>query len=696
MNKSGGFVLLDRRYGLLRRWALGAILLSAWPCWGHAEDFSKQLAAALAEPMLPPGLPLREMKAFIEPRIVALPQPKDLEEWQATAARLRRDVLEKIVFRGAAQRWRDAPCKVEWLDRVTGGPGYAIRKFRFEALPGMWIPGLLYEPEQLSGKVPLALHVNGHAPEGKAVSYKQLRGINLAKRGILVLDIEWFGMGQLRTAGFSHYRMNQLDLCGASGLAPFYLAMSRALDLGLALEHADPSRVVVSGLSGGGWQTILIGALDERVTLANPVAGYGSFRTNILYDDLGDSEQAPTDLGQLADYAHLTALRAPRPTLLTYNAADDCCFRSGHTLEPLLAAARPIFALYQAEGQLRSHVNHVPGTHNFEQDNREALYAMLGDTFFPGKQDFARGEIDSTAELKTAEQLHVPLPAGNLDFHTLALQLLKEIPAAKVEAADRASAEAWQRQARERLKALMRISSYEAKLGPIQEKRVGSYRATRLTWRLSDTWSVPAVAIESADRAPQRTVVLVADGGRASESAVAETARLVAAGARVVTVDALLWGESKMRAQDPEYLFPLFVAAVGERPLGLQAAQLTAIARACRARWPDQPLSAVALGPRASLAALVATAIEPEAMGDLEVTEALPTLRQAIEDDLTVETLPEHFAFGLLSEFDVCQMVALAAPRLVRFRQPTPRAQKELAPLAAWYRLFGVDFSPAP
>src|SRR5262249_12389309 len=181
----------------------------------------------------------------------------------------------------------------EWLDTIAGGPGYTIRKFRYEALPGMWIPGLLYLPEKLEGRVPLALNVNGHAPEGKAVNYKQLRSINLAKRGLLVLNVEWFGMGQLRTSGFAHGRMNQLDLCGASGLAPFYLALERALDVGLALEHADPKRVVVSGLSGGGWQTILISSLDERVTLANPVAGYGGVGSRIAISATGGGREGP-------------------------------------------------------------------------------------------------------------------------------------------------------------------------------------------------------------------------------------------------------------------------------------------------------------------------------------------------------------------------------------------------------------------
>ena len=114
---------------------------------------------------------------------------------------------------------------------------------------------------------------------GKSVAYKQVRCINQAKRGMLALNVEWLGMGQLSGPGFHHNRMNQLDLCGTSGVAPFYLSLKRGLDLLLSLPHADPSRVAVTGFSGGGWQTIFIGALDPRVTLANPVAGYSSLLT---------------------------------------------------------------------------------------------------------------------------------------------------------------------------------------------------------------------------------------------------------------------------------------------------------------------------------------------------------------------------------------------------------------------------------
>ena len=122
---------------------------------------------------------------------------------------------------------------------------------------------------------------------------------------MLALNIEWVGMGQLAGPGFDHYHMNQLDLCGTSGLAPYYLNMKRGLDVLLSLEHADPDRVAVTGLSGGGWQTIVISSLDTRVKLTNPVAGHSSIKTRVWHlKDLGDSEQMPNDLATICDYAH--------------------------------------------------------------------------------------------------------------------------------------------------------------------------------------------------------------------------------------------------------------------------------------------------------------------------------------------------------------------------------------------------------
>src|SRR5262249_35554285 len=152
---------------------------------------------------------------------------------------------------------------------------------------------------------------------------------------------------------------------------------------------------------------------------ANPVAGYSSFRTRVRHlSDLGDSEQTPCDLASVTDYAHLTAMLAPRGLLLTYNSKDNCCFAAGHALPPLLEAAAPIFNLYGKEKLLRSHVNDDPGTHNFEKDNRQALYRMLGDVFFPGDKGYSADEIECRKEVKSKDDLAVELPEKNADFQT--------------------------------------------------------------------------------------------------------------------------------------------------------------------------------------------------------------------------------------------------------------------------------------
>ena len=354
-------------------------------------------------------LPMTEVQWYCDERVPAMPDVQTIDQWEQEAARMRATVLERIVYRGEAAQWRDAAVKVEWLDTIEGGPGYRIRKLRYEALPGLWIPALLYEPENIAGKVPAVLNVNGHTSLGKQYPPKQIRCINQAKRGMLALNIEWVGMGQLSGPGFDHYRMNQLDLCGTSGLAPFYLDMKRGLDVLLSLEHADPDRVAVTGLSGGGWQTIFLSSLDTRVKLTNPVAGHSSLKTRAWHlKDLGDSEQMPNDLATICDYTHLTAMMAPRPTLLTFNLHDDCCFEGAYALEPLLNAAKPIFRLYGKESSLRSHVNDdPPAKHNYEVDNRQQHYRMLGDFFYAGDEKFDAREIPSDDEVKSEEALRV-------------------------------------------------------------------------------------------------------------------------------------------------------------------------------------------------------------------------------------------------------------------------------------------------
>ena len=672
-------------YSLLLAW----LLLLSPPFAVRAAD-EAQIKALLSRELVGSVLPLAEVQRFCETRVPRMPSVQAAAQWQAEADRLRAAVLEKVVYRGEAAAWRDAATKVEWLETIPGGPGYRIKKLRYEALPGLWIPALLYEPESLSGRVPAVLNVNGHVGgPGKAYVPKQLRCINHAKRGLLSLNIEWVGMGQLGGGGFAHARMNQLDLCGTSGLAPFYLNMRRGLDILLSLEHTDPERVAVTGLSGGGWQTIFLSALDLRVKLSNPVAGYSSFITRAYHlSDLGDSEQTPNDLATLVDYTHLTAMLAPRPTLLTKNAKDDCCFASGHALQPLLDAAQPIFNLHERAGHLRSHVNQDPGTHNYEVDNRQACYRMLGDFFYPGDQSFSAQEIPSEPEVKAAEALSVPLPDGNEDFHSLAMKLSRGLPQQPDWPTTPAAAVAWQQAQRQRLRELARTTDYEVQATEIDREQQAGVQVVRWKLLLGNAWTVPAVECVSGE--PRQTALVVADGGRASS--VGEVLRLLTAGYRVIAIDPFYFGESRIAERD--YLFALLVAGVGQRPLGIQASQLAASARWAVARYPDSPVTLVSAGPRSSVFALVAAALEPQAIAGAELHQSLGSLKEVIEQNWAVSEKPELFCFGLLEALDLKQIAALVAPRPVSFVAPGERVKQELAGLAEWYQLLGREFSP--
>lgn len=605
----------------------------------RAADFDPQ--PYLDKPLLPEKLPIDEAAAYCEQRVPPVPHARSADEWRSMAEQIRAATLTNVVFRGAAADWRNYHGKVEWLDTIPGGPGYRIKKLRYEALPGLWIPALLYEPEKLDGKAPVFLNVNGHDGTGKAAPYKQTRCINQAKRGILALNVEWVGMGQLRSEGFAHTRLNQLDLCGTSGVAVHFLAMQRAIDLLLEHPHADPARVGVAGLSGGGWQTIFISSLDPRVTLTNPVAGYSSFVTRAHEpSDLGDSEQTPSDLGHWADYALLTALLAPRHALLTFNATDNCCFAAPHALPPLLDAARPVYRLFGAELNLRSHVNYVPGNHNFGQENREALYRLVGDAFFPGDKDYPRSEIACDSELKTADDLKVPLPDANEDFHSLALKLMEPLPRGD-------------KPTREQLRAAVRAKDYRAIEQLDSQEKAGDVAITRRRLRIDEQWTVPAV--EFAPPKPRNTVILVADGGRMTTAK--EVAARLAAGSRVLTVDPYYFGESQLGRRD--WLYSLLIATVGDRPLGIQASQLTAIGRWARQWLPAGDVRLVAIGPRSSVIAAVAGALEPKTFQSIEKQQALASLKDVIRDNKTADKWPELFCFGLLEQFDLPQLEAL-------------------------------------
>ena len=685
------------------RLSSAGIVGSLLPLSAHvsAQAPAAKIAEWLDKPVLDKDIAIDEVRRYVAAKVPRMPALKTAEEWAKWATEHRQKVLDTVIFRGEAAKWRDAKgLKYERMGTVATD-GYLLTKVRFEALPGHWIPALLYEPSGLSAdkKVPVHLAVNGHDSKGYAADYKQARCIHLAKKGVISLSLEWYGMGQFAKPEYLHPMINTIDLTGASGIATHFLAMKRGIDVLMSHANAEPTKVAVSGLSGGGWQTIFISSLDPRVTLANPVAGYSSFVTRTQHDmDLGDSEQTPTDLATVTDYAIMTAIRAPHATLLTFNAKDNCCFRADHALPPLLAAAKPVYDLLKVPEKLGTHVNQDPGDHNFLADNRKALYKFMGAQFMGLSGDaleaFAKEEL-SASDIKTQDELKTPLPEGQLSLVDLAANQAKNLPVVGELPKDKNGAEIWILEGRKKLREALKLPESPAPLydtfTPIGERVVenGFVRQANLV-RVADTWSVPFVEVFPQKPAPKATTFFLADKGTATFSE--EAAARLAAGERVVACNPYFFGE--LKPSHHGYLFSLLLGTVGDRPLGLEARQLAAAIAMDRSRL-GQPVKLVAKGKRASLVALCAAAISNEGtLTEVVVSESLGSLKQVIEDKTSYTDAPEMFTFGLLQNFDIKQIAMLVAPAKLTFAAPSDRVKTELAGLADWWKLLGADHKP--
>jgi hypothetical protein len=353
-----------------------------------------------------------------------------------------------------------------------------------------------------------------------------------------------------------------------------------------------------------------------------------------------------------------------------------------------LEAAKPIYKLYGRDERLRWHINEDPGTHNFELDNRQALYRMLSDHFSSGDTRFAAEEIECEDEVQSADALQVELPEDTTDFNKLAISLSNDLPREKQLPATRQEVEPWCQRNRTQLHKLVKATSYPVTAEASESETHQKIKTTFWRVSLGDDWTLPAVELEPD--ASRSTVLFVADQGYKAE--VEEIQRLLDGGHRVIALDPFYVGGSKISKRD--FLFGLLVACVGQRPLGLQASQIAAVARWLQDEREVGPVTLRAHGEQLSLSALVAAALEPTAIARVEVADALGSLKEIIERNDSVDKKPMLFCFGLLEQTDIRQMVALIAPREVRFLSASDRVRKELRDLKAWYQLLGKDFDP--
>jgi dienelactone hydrolase len=616
----------------------------------RSQTTAESVAHAMEQRLQNADVTAWQIRHYVVARVPKFVLPASAEQWTATAKALRAQTLD-VAFHGWPKEWIQSAPVFEDLGYIPAGKGYRLRKLRYTVVPGFQSTALLYEPETLSGKVPAILNVNGHEPEGKAMEYIQKRCISQARQGILALNLEWIGMGELANPENVHWNEAYLDLAGVNALGLFYLEMRRGLDYLWQHPNVDRARVGITGLSGGGWQSIVLGALDDRVAVAVPNAGYLSSMSLGGAEWVGDNEQSATDFGTPADAMHLTAMRAPRPTLLIYNANDNCCFRAPRMKPFLYDAVRPFFALYGAADKFSWYENTDPGDHNYQLDNRLHSYDFFARYFGLTPPEH---ETPADADIQTREQLDVGLPANNLTLLTLARQFAGRIQRSAVRPGEEA-------RERDTLKQLVRYHTARVESAwPVADSWGGGMKTIGYRFDFDNGLSASGTwfkAVHAPEDTPW-TVVLDDRGKKASSAAVSG---LVNRAEQALAVDLLFTGD----AAPPKYYYPVYdrmLATLGERSLGIEAAQLIGIANWLRKTSGRPTGRLVVSGKRNQAAALVAAAMEPSLFSQVTVRDGLESWSKVFDLPIRYLDAPELFCLDLYRYFDVDRLTALAKP----------------------------------
>jgi hypothetical protein len=644
----------------LRRATQVAVLLFALIATGEfakAQAIRDTVAPLLEKEVQPKAVSAYQLQRYLMQHLPKPAVPATAEQWSVEAQKLRKHILSDVVYHGWPQEWIDSAPRFEQTEVIETNHGYRVRKYRYEIVPGFASTAILYEPEPLNGRVPAILNLTGHEPLGNLTEYEQKRCINFAKQGILALSLGWPGLGELGQQENNHDFAGQLDLVGSNSLGFFYLIIRRGLDFLVTLRNADDTRIGVTGLSGGGWQTVMISSLDQRVYAMVEVAGIGSLETNLTRPiDSSDIEEDATDLMMGFDYPFLIAMRAPRPTLLIHNAQDDCCFLAPLVKPYVYEQILPFFKLYRSENALRWYENLDPGTHNYQLDNRQQAYAFFSEHFHLAP---VRKEVPSDSEIFTPLQLAGHLPTDNLTTARLAIKLASQIHRAPAPAVG--ERDAWVISERERLKSILRYSlvSVDGPWKLVSTKRPGlqsfSYR-----FDFSNSLSGTGIWVAGQPAAPKAplTILLNDKGYKASVQDVVER---VNRGEQALAFEPLFFGSTSPDETEPAY-WEMLVASRGDRAIGLEVGQLIATARWFGTGTGPNKIRLFTDGIRSQVVALAAAALEPDLFSEIVSNHAMSSLGYLLDALVPYRTAPDLFCLDLYKYFDIDRLAILASP----------------------------------
>ncbi|MBN1341165.1 MAG: acetylxylan esterase [Phycisphaerae bacterium] len=279
-------------------------------------------------------------------------------EWLAR----QKDIREHILV--SAGLWPEPPkcaLKPERLDRKAFD-GYVREKVYFQSFPGVLVTGALYWPAEAKGKLPAVLCPHGHWKHGRLEEPPQARCINLARQGYVVLAIDMVGYNDNGPIphGFKGDMLWELSLGGLQ-----LWNCIRSLDFLQTLDRVDPKRIGVTGASGGGTQTFMVSAVDDRVKVAAPVCMISAhFQGGCL------CENAPL-MRVMMNNMEIGAAMAPRPLVLVSATGDWT--KNNPTVE--YPAIRKIYELLGAGDKIAEKQFNLG--HNYDQPGREVVYSWF-------------------------------------------------------------------------------------------------------------------------------------------------------------------------------------------------------------------------------------------------------------------------------------------------------------------------------
>ena len=239
-----------------------------------------------------------------------------LQAWEARKTDLRKCFFEQLRLSPLPKKTSLNP--IYTPKRVYDG--YTVENVALETLPGVFLCGSLYCPAKGKGPFAAVLCPHGHFTNtdmnlyGRYRPEQQYRCATMARMGAVVFSYDMFAWGE---------SLLQFDKeAHRTGLAMTMQTLNsiRVIDFLTSLPYVDTKRIGATGASGGGTQTFLVAALDDRITVSVPVVMVSSYYYGGCPCESGLPVQSCSDLGTYN--VEIAAMASPRPMLVVSDGSD--------------------------------------------------------------------------------------------------------------------------------------------------------------------------------------------------------------------------------------------------------------------------------------------------------------------------------------------------------------------------------------